>query len=126
MRFLIGFLILMFLCVGLVYYSNAQGKMPKMKWDGPYYAACVAKRAKNSLTGWAKARSTPAGRNGSYMCSMGMDVMPVSGSNIDGDFSDGVSHAKPIHAGPLYADSSSWGSDKNNGTWAATVSDSAQ
>ncbi|MDE0017713.1 MAG: hypothetical protein OXU51_16140 [Candidatus Poribacteria bacterium] len=66
--------------------------MPQLKWDGPYYAACVAKRVKNTLTGWAKARGIRAVRNGSYMVSMGMDVMPKSNSNIRGAFSDDVSH----------------------------------
>ena len=107
MRILSAFLILMFFCIGLILFCHSAGKMPKIKWSGPYYAACIAKRVRNTLTGWAKARSTPAGRNGSYMCSMGMDVAPASDSGIDGDFSDGVSHSKSIQDGTLYADSTS-------------------
>ena len=124
MKFLRVFLVLMIFFIGAIFFAHAQ-KKPKLKWDGPYYAACVAKQVGNTLTGWAKARGTGAVRNGSYMCSMGGDVTPVSDSNIRGIFSDSVKHSKSIEGGTLYADSTSWGSDKHNNTWYAPVSDSA-
>ena len=124
MTFLRVFLVLIIFFIGTIFFVHAQ-KKPKLKWDGPYYAACVAEQVGNTLTGWAKARGTGAVRNGSYMCSMGQDVTPVSDSNIRGIFSDDVSHSKSIEGGTLYADSTSWGSDKHSNTWCASVSDSA-
>ncbi len=125
MRVLSVFLILMVFFVGTVLFVQAAKKQPKNKWDGPYNASCVAERIGNTLSGWAKARGTGAVRNGYYMCSMGMDVTPDSDSNLRGTFFGSVKHSKSIGGGTLYADSSSWGSDRHANTWAATVSDSA-
>ena len=75
------------------------------------------------MNGFARARGTGAVRNGSYMCSMRFLVTPDSGSNIRGRFSGGVSYSGSSQ-GSIYADSSSWGSDRHGNYWDATVSDS--
>ena len=94
-----------------------------MKWHGPYYATCFAQIVGNSMNGFARARGTGAVRNGSYMCSMRFLVTPDSDSNIRGSFSGGVSYSGSSQ-GSIYADSSSWGSDRHGNYWDATVSDS--
>lgn len=123
MKNLSVFSILIVFFVGAVLFVQAS-KQPKNKWDGPYNASCVAERNGASISGWAKARGTGAVRNGSFMCSMGMRVTPDSSSGLDGTFSGGVRYSGSAH-GTLYADSSSWGSDRHANTWSATVSDSA-
>ncbi len=94
-------------------------------WDGPYYAYADVYTTGNTIIGNTKARGTGVVQDGSYMCSIGMEVTPVSENNITGSFSDGVSHSRSKGA-TMYADSSSWGSDNNNGTWSASDSDSDQ
>lgn len=118
MKFLSVFLVLTFLWMSATLVTDAV-------WDGPYYAYADVYTTGNTIIGNTKARGTGSGRNASYMCSIGMEVTPVSGSNINGSFSDGVNHSRSRGA-IMYADSSSWGSDNNNGTWHASDSDSDQ
>lgn len=105
MKVLSALFVLILLCMSATLITDAV-------WDGPYYAYADVYTTGNTIIGNTKARGTSVVRNASYMCSIGMEVTPVSGSNINGSFSDGVSHSRSRGA-TMYADSSSWGSDNN-------------
>ena len=113
MKILSVFFVLMFLLMSFTAFTDAV-------WDGPYYAYANVDVQGNWLLADTKARGTALVRNGSYMCSIGMEVVPVSDSNIDGAFSDGVSHMRLRNAQKMCADSDSWGSDNRDKHWSAT------
>lgn len=113
MRALSVFFILMLLSMSFTVFTDAV-------WHGPYYAYADVSVHGNWLIARTKARGTGVVRNGSYMCSIGMAVTPVSGNNINGAFSDGVSHMRLRNNQMMCADSSSWGSDNNGNHWSAT------
>ena len=120
-------LLIVFLLLGAVFFVYAS-KRPKTDTDGPYTASCVAERRGITASGWARARSTGAGRNGSYMISM-----PISGRTggpVDSDhFLDGYFNEKVTRSvntsRTLYANADAWGSDRHSNTWAASVQDTS-
>lgn len=94
--------------------------------DGPYTASATVSIEDNWIIGGAGASGSDDVRNGSYMCSIGMEVSPVSDNDINGDFSDSVSHMRLRTDKTMYANSDSWGSDINGNNWHASDSDSGQ
>ena len=89
--------------------------------DGPYTATADVGVANDWIIGNAGAEGSSDVRNGSYMCSIAMEVSPVSSNNINGNFSDSVSHMRSRGA-EMFANSDSWGSDINGKHWHATES----
>ena len=114
--------IALLLCLGLVLFVHAS-KKPKLKWDGPYYAACVAEIQGASMRGWARVRGTGAVRNGFYACSMGSLTMPKSGASKNGSFTDKVSY-RGSRQGSIEATASAYGSNRRGHWYNASVSDS--
>lgn len=113
MKYLTAFFVVMFLLMSFTVFTNAV-------WDGPYYAYANIDVEGNWLIAKTKARGTALVRDGSYMCSIGMEVDPVSDNEINGAFSDGVSHMRLRNNKKMCADSSSWGSDNKDKHWSAT------
>ena len=120
-------LLIVFLLLGAVFFVYAS-KRPKTDTDGPYTASCVAERRGITASGWARALSTGAGRNGSFVISM-----PISGRTggpVDSDhFLDGYFNEKVTRSvntsRTLYANADAWGSDRHRNTWAASVQDTS-
>ena len=120
-------LLIVFLLLGAVFFVYAS-KRPKTDTDGPYTASGVAERRGITASGWARARSTGAGRNGSFVISM-----PISGRTggpVDSDhFLDGYFNEKVTRSvntsRTLYANADAWGSDRHSNTWAASIQDTS-
>ena len=120
-------LLIVFLLLGVVFFVYAS-KRPKTDTDGPYTVSCVAERRGITVSGWARARSTAAGRNGSYMLSM--PLSGTAGGPVDsGHFLDGIFNRKITRSvntsRTLYANADAWGSDRHNNTWAASIQDTS-
>ena len=120
-------LLIVFLLLGVVFFVYAS-KRPKTDTDGPYTASGVAERRGITASGWARARSTGAGRNGSFVISMPLSGTfggPIdSGSNIRGYFNEKVTRSVNTSR-TLYANADAWGSDRHNNTWAASIQDTS-
>ena len=117
MKVLCVFLVLMLLSMSFIIFTDTvfSGQ------DGPYAAAANVSIEDNWIIGGAGAAGSSDVRNGSYMCSIGMEVSPASDNNINGDFADSVSHMR-FRGAKMFANSDSWGSDINGNHWHATAS----
>lgn len=120
-------LLIVFLLLGAVFFVYASDR-PETKTDGPYTASGVAERNGITVSGWARARSTGAGRNGSFVISM--PISGRSGGPIDSDHNlRGYFHRKVTRSvntsRTLYANSDVWGSDRHGNTWAASIQDTS-